>query len=194
MVNKWRCTVCDYVHEGPEPPDVCPVCSAGRDAFKAVKEEGPEKKVGFVRDMIDTFVLHGVAAHFPNGLLPTAFIFIVISLVASISDLEATVLYLLIVALAAVPVSFISGIVDWKAKFKGAKAPIFYKKIALAVILFVFGCAAVGLRLWKRDLWEAGGFFKWTYIGFIAVMLAMTVLLGHYGGKLVFHWKNDGKG
>jgi rubredoxin len=192
MAKKWRCTVCDYVHEGPEPPEVCPVCGAGRDKFVAVEEEGRGEKVGFVRDMIDTFVLHGVAAHFPNGLLPTAALFIVIGLVAGVPDLEATVLYLLIVALAVVPVSFISGIVDWKRKFKGAKAPIFYKKIALAIILFVFGCAAVGLRAWKPGLWEEGGLSKWAYIGIIAVMLATTVLLGHYGGKLVFHWKNDG--
>ena len=51
----------------------------------------------------------------------------------AVPDLEAAVLYLLIVALAAVPVSFVSGIVDWKTRFKGVRAPIFYKKIVLAV-------------------------------------------------------------
>lgn len=30
----WRCTVCGYVHEGPEPPDECPVCGATRDDFE----------------------------------------------------------------------------------------------------------------------------------------------------------------
>ena len=23
---KWICTICKYVHEGDEPPDICPVC------------------------------------------------------------------------------------------------------------------------------------------------------------------------
>ncbi len=27
-MKKWVCTVCDYVHEGDEPPDNCPVCDA----------------------------------------------------------------------------------------------------------------------------------------------------------------------
>lgn len=29
----WKCRVCGYVHEGPEPPDECPVCGAPKDMF-----------------------------------------------------------------------------------------------------------------------------------------------------------------
>ncbi len=32
-MKKWRCEVCGYIHEGEEPPDVCPVCGADKDAF-----------------------------------------------------------------------------------------------------------------------------------------------------------------
>lgn len=34
--NKWKCRVCGYVHEGPEPPDECPVCGAAKDMFDPV--------------------------------------------------------------------------------------------------------------------------------------------------------------
>ena len=37
-MRKWRCTVCGYIHLGPEPPAVCPVCGAGREAFV---DDGP---------------------------------------------------------------------------------------------------------------------------------------------------------
>lgn len=37
-MSKWRCTVCGYIHLGPEPPAICPVCGAGREAFV---NEGP---------------------------------------------------------------------------------------------------------------------------------------------------------
>lgn len=30
----WVCVVCGYVHTGPNPPDVCPVCGAGPDDFE----------------------------------------------------------------------------------------------------------------------------------------------------------------
>ncbi|MBF8273220.1 MAG: nasD [Magnetococcales bacterium] len=34
---KWKCTVCDYTHEGNEPPDKCPVCGEGAEAFEKLK-------------------------------------------------------------------------------------------------------------------------------------------------------------
>ena len=30
---KWVCSVCGYVHEGPEAPEKCPVCKVGADKF-----------------------------------------------------------------------------------------------------------------------------------------------------------------
>lgn len=33
VVYRWRCTVCGYVHEAPEPPRWCPLCGADREAF-----------------------------------------------------------------------------------------------------------------------------------------------------------------
>jgi nitrite reductase (NADH) large subunit len=38
--GKWRCKICGYVHEGPEPPDICPLCGASKDQFEA--EAGAE--------------------------------------------------------------------------------------------------------------------------------------------------------
>ena len=35
---KWICTVCGYVHEGPEPPAQCPLCKAPASKFKKVEE------------------------------------------------------------------------------------------------------------------------------------------------------------
>ena len=40
MAKKWRCTVCGYVHEGPEAPELCPVCKAKKDKFTELAEEG----------------------------------------------------------------------------------------------------------------------------------------------------------
>lgn len=36
VTNKWKCRVCGYIHEGPEPPDECPVCGAGKEMFDPV--------------------------------------------------------------------------------------------------------------------------------------------------------------
>ena len=39
-MKKWRCTVCGYIHEGETPPDVCPVCGVGPEAFEDVADSG----------------------------------------------------------------------------------------------------------------------------------------------------------
>ena len=42
---KWVCSVCGYVHEGDEAPEVCPVCKA--PASKFIKQDrSEERRVG----------------------------------------------------------------------------------------------------------------------------------------------------
>lgn len=33
-MKKWRCLICGYVHEGPEPPQTCPECGVGPEDFE----------------------------------------------------------------------------------------------------------------------------------------------------------------
>jgi len=38
-MEKWECSVCGYVHEGPLPEDFeCPLCSQPADVFVKVEE------------------------------------------------------------------------------------------------------------------------------------------------------------
>ena len=38
-MKKWVCPVCGYVHEGPEPPEKCPVCKVPGEKFTEMQEE-----------------------------------------------------------------------------------------------------------------------------------------------------------
>lgn len=38
MNKKFICTVCGYVHEGPEPPEKCPVCGVPASKFKEMED------------------------------------------------------------------------------------------------------------------------------------------------------------
>ncbi|MCR5415374.1 MAG: 4Fe-4S binding protein [Pseudobutyrivibrio sp.] len=35
---KWKCTVCGYIHEGDQPPEVCPVCKQPASVFEKIEE------------------------------------------------------------------------------------------------------------------------------------------------------------
>ncbi|MCD7767271.1 MAG: hypothetical protein LUH06_00520 [Oscillospiraceae bacterium] len=38
-MEKWKCTVCGYIHEGPLPEDfVCPVCKVPASKFEKIED------------------------------------------------------------------------------------------------------------------------------------------------------------
>ena len=70
-MKKFICTVCGYVHEGNEPPNVCPQCKAGAHKFKEQVATGKqlawadEHRIGTAKD-VDKEILEGLRANF-NG-------------------------------------------------------------------------------------------------------------------------------
>jgi rubredoxin/uncharacterized membrane protein len=182
MKMQWRCTVCGYIHDGDEPPDLCPVCGVGSEKFVPVEQP----KVSLLQDMIETFEPHAVAAHFPNALLPTLVLFVAIAFVFGKSSFETAAFYLLAVVLFAAPATLLTGLRDWKTRFNGQKAVIFKKKIVLGVTLIILSVLTVALRSSQPDIVQDGGGMMYLYFGLLLAMLGCVTLLGHYGGKLVF--------
>ena len=43
-MKRWKCSVCGYIHTGPEPPNKCPVCGAEKRQFEAVDAETSQIK------------------------------------------------------------------------------------------------------------------------------------------------------
>ncbi len=39
----WKCSVCGYVHEGEEAPEVCPKCGAPKEKFASLSAEDAQK-------------------------------------------------------------------------------------------------------------------------------------------------------
>ncbi|HHE31204.1 MAG TPA: hypothetical protein ENL07_00825 [Chlorobaculum parvum] len=138
----------------------------------------------FLKEMKQSFSLHPIAAHFSNGLIPVAVLYLLLTLYDGSLFFEHTVVHLLLVTLLAVPFSFYSGIRDWKTKYKGAKAPVFQKKIRLSIVLLVAGVLAAAIRLAVPEVMQTGGPLAWLYVVSLLVMLPTVVLLGHHGGKL----------
>lgn len=139
-----------------------------------------------IDDIRKTFTFHAVASHFVNGLVPIAVLFLGLTLVTANSYFEHTVIHLFIVTALAFPLVFFSGIHDWRVKFHGNRAPIFYRKIKLGIVLAILCAAIIFLRLvWPAPL-AVGGWIAGLYIGCIALTLPVVTILGHLGGKLAF--------
>ena len=69
---KWTCSVCGYVHEGPEAPDFCPQCKAPKEKFVEVKEgarEWADQHVVGVAKGVDPEILQGLRENFTEKVL-----------------------------------------------------------------------------------------------------------------------------
>lgn len=196
MEKTWRCTVCGYLHKGEQPPEVCPVCGVDASKFVLLNEPEVEQEskaavlrkqaVALFAEMKASFVPHAVAAHFPNALLPTCFLFLLLFIVSGEASFETTVFYLSVVAFLTIPATFATGLLDWRLKYSGELTPIFRKKIILGLLLFCLGFVATYWRWQSPEILSAGGFSACAYSIIILAMLGCVMLLGHYGGMLVF--------
>ena len=70
MKKKFICTVCGYVHEGTEAPEICPLCKAPASKFKEVDETcglsfDTEHEIGVAKGC-DEEMIKDLNAHF-NG-------------------------------------------------------------------------------------------------------------------------------
>ena len=70
MNKKWICTVCGYVHEGPEAPAQCPQCKVPASKFKELVESDKiqfvcEHEIGVAKGMNEEMI-KDLNAHF-NG-------------------------------------------------------------------------------------------------------------------------------
>jgi rubredoxin/uncharacterized membrane protein len=185
MSQKWKCNVCGYLHDGPEPIPRCPRCGAEGHHFIPLERA----RFNLLSDLWVSFVPHAVLSHFPSGLIPTALLFLLLFLTTGSPSFGPPVFFLMAIAWLAVPFLIATGLYDWRKRFGGVRATIFYKKIALASALFLTGALALGLRVLHPDIVRQEGLLHGLFLGLLGAMALLTVLLGHYGGKLALQWK-----
>lgn len=215
-MKKWRCTVCGYIHEGEEPPEICPVCGADRSKFvEIVAEENGEKKSktkidslepeteakvavapGTTLDPLSKYDriyqlmvkhhVHPISVHIPNGLLPVSVLFIFLAVIFKFTGLSQAAFYNLIFVVFAMPLVLFSGVIVWQKKYNGAMTTLFLTKMICGGVVSL---TAVILVIWSI---VDPGVLALTSAHLVAflfvnmVMLGAAVTAGFLGGKLVF--------
>jgi rubrerythrin len=38
-MKRWRCKICGYLHDGAQPPLICPVCGALQEMFEEISRD-----------------------------------------------------------------------------------------------------------------------------------------------------------
>ncbi len=212
-MKKWECTVCGYIHSGDEPPDECPVCAADKSMFVEIFDESPKvdaasepvretsarpaakttdlppplaKALTIATDLTMEHHLHPIMVHTPNGVVPMAMLFLLITALLGFPLFETAAFYSLVFVLITMPAVLFTGYIMWQNRYRGAMTSIFKIKIgasAVAVLLLLI------LTIWRVAqpaiiTTPSGG--RWLYLLLAGLLLASVGLAGHMGGKLVF--------
>src|SRR5512143_715226 len=136
----------------------------------------------------EDWYFHPIFVHFPQALFPVAFASFVLYLVTGAGQFETGAYVAAAFGALGAPFTTITGFLDWKFRYKAYMTSVFRIKITGAFVLIALSIPAVLLRSLVPDvaalpLSGAG----YGYAGLLAACVATCVVLGHYGGKLVFH-------
>ncbi len=200
-MKKWKCSVCNYIHEGEEPPEKCPICGANKDKFIEVTEnnlelgnttkvEAPMDKSSSMVEKITALIvekhLHPITVHGPNGIIPMAVLFLVIAIFFQLPLFESAAYFSMIFVLLNMPPVLLSGYLTWQKKYNGVRTSLFKMKIAASCVATVI---LFGLILWKivqPDVLSNASLDRFIYLFWAMVMFAAIGVAGHLGGQLVF--------
>jgi uncharacterized membrane protein len=132
--------------------------------------------------------IHPIFVAFPAALFPTAFAAFGVYIATGMREFESGGFVCALFGLLAAPVAAATGFLDWWTHYKAYMTSVFRIKIAGAILLMALAAPAVLLRAFHPDLalLPLGG-LGWAYFGLLAACSATCVVLGYYGGKLVFH-------
>lgn len=209
-MRKWECTVCGYIHEGEEPPEECPVCSAEKSLFVEIIEDtapsgepealqvsqppvAPAGKpsllasiYAFASKQIVKHHLHPIAVHTPNGVLPMALIFLLITAILGYPLFETAAFYSMVFVLLFIPIVLFTGYEIWQNRYRGALTPIFKIKITASTVTLLLLITLVIWRIIQPEIMTTTSTGRWIYLTLSTVMVMAVGLAGHMGGKLVF--------
>jgi uncharacterized membrane protein len=229
-MKKWKCSVCGYIHEGDEPPEICPVCGADRSKFVQIveaevveevpgevktaspaapeatmqastpgaKSDGPvdppeaeAAKTAFqefyttVTRLMVRYHVHPIIVHVPNGVLPVAVLFLVLSMFFQVSGLEAASFYNMIVVVLVMPKVLFSGYTDWKVRLGGKLTRLIITKMICGGTVFGLGLFLVIWRWVDPLVAQAASPNRVLYLFLHLAILVAAVTAGYLGGKLI---------
>jgi uncharacterized membrane protein len=132
--------------------------------------------------------IHPMFVPFASALFPVAFAAFCVYLATGNREFEAGAFVCALFGLLAVPATAATGFLDWWTHYKAYMTSVFRIKITGSFVLMALAGPAVLLRAFNPDLavLPLGG-VGWAYFGLLAACTTTCVVLGYYGGKLVFH-------
>ncbi|HEY4620001.1 MAG TPA: DUF2231 domain-containing protein [Nitrospirota bacterium] len=130
--------------------------------------------------------VHTIFIHFTNSLYPVAILFMFLFLLSGNASFHQTFFYMMVLATFSVPVSYLTGVLEWRKRFKGIMIPIFASKIKYGPVMFVIGGCSTLWHYLSPGILERGDLLSVVYVLFTVSIMLPLIYLGHLGGIIVY--------
>jgi hypothetical protein len=137
-------------------------------------------------DMMTKLHGHPMTVHIPNGLLPVAIVFIILSAIFNVKGMTTAATYNMGVVALSMPLVLFSGWVDWHNRFNGAITQVFIVKIACGIVVSVASWFMFVWLLVNPEVITTPQSSRVAFFMINLIMLGAAGTAGFYGGKLVF--------
>ncbi len=162
-----------------------------KSSDKAIPKKVEKQKTSFqkfhdsVTGMMVKYHAHPITVHIPNGVLPVAVLFLVLSMIFQSKGLESASFYNMLIVVIVMPKVLFTGYNDWKQRLGGNISNIILTKMICGGAVFLLGIFLVSWRFMIPTVALAESQSQGTYLFFHLIMLGAATVAGFLGGKLV---------
>lgn len=130
--------------------------------------------------------VHSMSIHFTNALYPIAILFMFMSLLLGKESFSNTYFYIMITATVSAPISYLTGLFEWKRRHQQAMIPLFMTKVKYGLIPFFIGAICSLWYFFSPTILASGNFYTAIFVLFNICILPPLFYLGYLGGKIVY--------
>jgi len=134
----------------------------------------------------DNRLLHPMAVHIPNGMVPVAGLFMALGCLFNAQSLVMAAYLNLWVIFLAMPGVILTGVASWKHRYKGIKTPLFRTKIGCSVVVLLMSGIILCFQALNPIDVDNPTPTDWGVTGAYLALLIPTARAGALGGRLVF--------
>ena len=144
-----------------------------------------QKYYGVVTGLMVKYHAHPITVHIPNGVLPVAILFLVLSMLFQATGLEAASFYNMIIVVLVMPKVLFTGYNDWKHRLNGNLTNLILTKMICGATVLLLGLFLVAWRWMDPMVALASSPSRMMYLFLHLVILGAAALAGYLGGKLI---------
>ncbi|BCS97696.1 hypothetical protein DSLASN_33280 [Desulfoluna limicola] len=142
--------------------------------------------IGRLYNFNDRRLLHPMAVHIPNGMVPVAGLFMALGCLFNVQSLVMAAYLNLWVIFLAMPGVMMTGTASWKHRYKGIKTPLFRTKIGCSILVLLMPGIILCFQTINPVHVDNLTASDWGVTGAYLALLIPTARAGALGGRLVF--------